>query len=102
MKTKLTKINKGTQRARRIVESYRITLARYGARSLHEAYASCSGAKEEAWSYCCRLCTEYEGKGLAVIGAGTYQFSAGFTFEEGGARFLCFITKCGDYRIELD
>lgn len=69
--------------------------------SLRDAYGSWSAKKEEAWDYCQKLCKEFNGTGLKIIGANGWHFSAGFRFEKDGKKFLMYITKGGDTPIEI-
>lgn len=64
---------------------------------LYKAYGRCSAAKMRAWENCKKLCKEYNGWGLKVLGVGSWQFSAGFLFadEETGAVKVMKITKSG-------
>lgn len=49
---------------------------------LYKAYNTCSAEKWKAWEHCKELCHKYDGWGLKVLGANTYQFSAGFLFND--------------------
>ena len=64
---------------------------------LYKAYGRCSAEKMRAWEHCKKLCHDYNGWGLKVLGANCYQFSAGFLFtdEETGVRRIMKITKSG-------
>ena len=70
--------------------------------SLWYAYEKASSKKQEAWEYCQQLCKERNGKGLKIIGANSYNFSAGFIYEEPkDVRHLMYITKEDDRSILL-
>lgn len=64
---------------------------------LYKAYGKCSYAKQQAWENCKRLCHEYGGWGLKVIGKNCHFFSAGFLFtdEETGVVRIMKITAYG-------
>ena len=70
--------------------------------NLYDAYGRFSNAKQEAWNYCRKLCYENNGRGLKIVGAGTYTFSAGFLFtNENGKLCFCWITKGHDRYMEI-
>ena len=52
--------------------------------SLYDAYGRFSKSKADAWEYCRKLCFEKRGGWLKVITANTFQFTAGFVFDEDG------------------
>ena len=64
---------------------------------LYKAYGRASQAKWNAWENCKRLCHEYNGWGLKVIGKNCHFFSAGFLFtdEETGVVRIMKITAYG-------
>lgn len=64
---------------------------------LYKAYERASQAKWNAWENCKRLCREYDGWGLKVIGKNCHFFSAGFLFtdEETGVVRIMKITAYG-------
>lgn len=97
----MTILNSGTQRAQHFVSAYNFTLKKHGTRTVSEAYGKPSQAKKDAWKYCVDLCNLHKGKGLTVVGKTCDIFTAGFTFEEGGKKFLCYITPCNNYKIAL-
>lgn len=97
----MTILNAGTQRAQGFVHAYNFTLGKHGTRTITEAYGKPSQAKKDAWRYCCQLCTKHNGKGLTVVGKTCNIFTAGFTFEEDGKKFLCYITPSNNYKIAL-
>lgn len=78
-----------------ILESYR----RSDKINLYQAYGRFSDAKAEAWEYCERLCKERSGWGLKVISYNRFFFTAGFLFEDDGAK-LMYITHTDDRVIE--
>lgn len=66
---------------------------------LYHAYHSVSARKIQAWKDCKRIYAEHRTRitELRIIGANSFQFSAGFEFtapETGEVRF-CYITKNG-------
>jgi len=66
---------------------------------LYHAYHSASARKMQAWEDCKKIYAEHETRisTLRIIGANSFQFSAGFEFtapETGEVRF-CYITKNG-------
>lgn len=99
----MTKLNKGTERAQGFVNSYNHALRNHGRRNVSEAYGKPSQRKLDAWKYCVNLCNERsKGENLTVVGKTCHIFTAGFTFAEGGKRYLCYITPSNDFQIELD
>ena len=84
-----------TKRQRDIVDSFE----RSNMTELYHAYHSVSARKMQAWEDCKRIYAEHETRisTLRIIGANSFQFSAGFEFtapETGEVRF-CYITKSG-------
>lgn len=88
----MTKRNKG------IIEAYRRSTD-YG---LYDVYSSFSSAKAKAWEYCKNLMAINNGRGLKVISANGFMFTAGFLFEENGVEYLMYITKTADTAIRLE
>lgn len=68
---------------------------------LRDAYGSWSSKKDNAWDYCKKLCKDFDGEELKIIGANGFHFSAGFVFERSGKKYLMYITKSGDTPIEI-
>lgn len=97
----MTNLNAGTQRAQGFISAYKFVLLNHGKRTITEAYGRPSQAKKDAWDYCVGLCKEHNGKNLTVVGKTCDIFTAGFTFEEDGKRFLCYITPSNNYKIAL-
>ena len=75
---------------------------RYTYRDLSDAYGRYSQAKANAWKSCERLCEEYHGRDLRIIGRNGFTFSAGFIFadEDGKVNFM-WITKDYDRYAEV-
>lgn len=69
-------------------------LGHYKAQDIFSAYGRPSTAKIRAWKYCEQLCAEKDGRGLVVMSANTFRFSAGFEFTdpETGAVNFCYIS----------
>ena len=86
-----------TQRDSYIVRNYEQSTAY----SLYSVYGTFSQAKANAWEYCRRLCADLNGRGLKVIGANGFQFTAGFKYEKDGVEYLMYITKTADRPIKL-
>ena len=95
MKIKTTKLNK---RERNFQDAY----LRSNDYSLFDAYENVSRAKYRAWEHCEALCKEHDGWDLKVISHNSFQFTAGFEFEnpETGAVSLCIITKSDEFAFE--
>lgn len=78
-----------------IVETYE----RSDRTELYHAYHSMSAKKVEAWENCKRIFAEHEThiSELRILGANSFQFSAGFEFinPETGQICFCYITKSG-------
>ena len=78
-----------------VVDSYE----RSDKTELYHAYHSVSARKMQAWEDCKKIYAEHETRisELRILGANSFQFSAGFEFtdpENGQIRF-CYITKSG-------
>lgn len=69
---------------------------------LWDAYGRCSQSKRNAWEYCKALMNEKNGYGLKVISANTFQFTAGFEYEENGKNMFAYITKSSDTFAEVE
>lgn len=69
---------------------------------LYKAYGSASAAKWRAWEHCKETCAVLGGRGLRVIGANAYMFSAGFVFEKDGVEKFCYITPSGKEIAEVE
>lgn len=70
--------------------------------SLYDVYDSFSKSKSDAWEYCRKLCMEKRGGWLKIISANTFQFTAGFEYEENGKRMFMYITKTSDTACEIE
>lgn len=86
-----------TQRERAIYEKYQDS----NITSLRGLYATFSAKKEEAWDHCHRLCYNYNGRNLKIIGGGSHLFSAGFEYTENGTPMFMHITKYGAHPIVI-
>lgn len=65
-----------------------------GCSNLYGLYNSFSYAKARAWTYCEDLCHKFNGYDLKAISGNTFNFSAGFVFQnEQGQEVFCYITK---------
>ena len=69
---------------------------------LWDAYGRCSQSKRNAWDYCKGLMHKMNGYGLKVISANTFQFTAGFEYEENGKKMFMYITKASDTSAEIE
>lgn len=66
-----------------------------------QAYGKPSSKKVEAWKDCKRLCKEYDGKNLRIVGANNYFFSAAFHYVKDGQDYLMFITQSRDVPVKI-
>lgn len=80
-----------TKRERAIYETYK----KSEMTSLRHLYATYSAAKERGWERCRRLCYDYAGKNLKILGGSSWQFSAGFEYEENSTPKFMYITAYG-------
>lgn len=87
-----------TKRNQSIVDRYN----RSDEYELYQAYGSISSAKMKAWEYCKELCYKKTGTGLKIISHNSFQFTAGFTYEENGKKYLMYISKAMDLPILLE
>lgn len=94
---RLTNINKTTQKAQNILRAYE----RSTETELWEVYGTFSQAKQNAMEYCKNLQYKLNGQYGVIIGYCSTQFSFAFQFEFEGKKYLCYITKSHDYKIEL-
>lgn len=90
----MIKVNPDTKLADRIISKYRYALTKQWD-SIYKAYEKPSKKKIEAWETCKAICREYDGDNLMVAGAGSYNFSAVFTFVDKTTQNICiaYITK---------
>ena len=85
-------------REARAYESYRNSYMY----DLWDAYDRFSHAKRNAWEYCKNLCEEKNGHGLKIISKNTFQFTAGFEYEENGKNMFMYITASSDTPAEIN
>ena len=95
MKIKTTKLNKREK-------SFQDAYLRSTDNSLFDAYDNVSKAKWKAWEHCEAVCKEHDGWDLKVISHNSFQFTAGFEFEnpKTGAVSLYIITKSDEFAFE--
>lgn len=95
MKIKTTKLNKREK-------SFQDAYLRSTDNSLFDAYDNVSKAKWKAWEHCEAVCKEHDGWDLKVISHNSFQFTAGFEFENPstGAVSLYIITKSDEFAFE--
>ena len=92
------------QRNLEIVRSYQ----RSNMFNLNDAYGRYSNKKREAWDRCRRIYHERPEPGsvrspLKVIGANSYQFSAGFSYTTNNLEtFFVYITASGIKEFKID
>jgi hypothetical protein len=71
--------------------------------NLYDLYKSYSYNKQRAFDYCKRLCYDYKGTDLKIIGGNTCTFSAGFTYiNDNGELVFVWITKDYDRECVID
>lgn len=97
MRIKTTTLNKDEQR-------YQQKYLDSNDYSLFDVYESVSRKKWEAWEHCEAVCKEHKGWNLKVLSYNSWQFTAGFKFEnpETGAISLYIITKSREFAFEED
>ena len=65
---------------------------------IRKAYNRPSSKKLQAWEYCKKLCVDFDGEALRIVGAGPYKFSAGFVFKDAdGEKCFGWITASHDW-----
>lgn len=94
----LKTLNKNTKKAQGFIRSFN----KASSDDIKTFYKNPSSSKINAWCYCKDLCAKYNGSGLYVTGGNSSFFSAGFTFNKAGKKYLCYITSKTNYCIELD
>lgn len=94
-----TKLNRTTQRAKDIINSYDNAWAT----QLYQVYPThYSGAKASAYKDCVDLMQKLGGHDLKIVGACGNFFSVGFIFVKDGKKCLAYITHANQYAIELE
>lgn len=86
-----------TKRDTAIVERYENATAR----TLYDVYDNFSYAKANAFEYCKRLMADKNGRGLKILGANCFMFTAAFKYEVDGVEYLMYITKNEDRPIKI-
>ncbi|MBO7732129.1 MAG: hypothetical protein J6S67_06245 [Methanobrevibacter sp.] len=69
---------------------------------LDEVYGHYSQAKRNAIEYCYAREREFDAYDGVITGHNSCQFSYAFTGLCEGKRYLVYITKCGDYCVDLE
>lgn len=98
----LKTLNKNTKKAQGFIRSYSYYFNKASSNDIKAFYKNPSNNKIKAWYYCKDLCNKYNGSNLCITGGNCSYFSAGFTFNNDGKKYLCYRTYATNYCIELD
>lgn len=94
-------LNKNTKKAKSFIDSYCYTSSKIESYDILTFYKKPSYNKIKAWKYCKELATNNNGNNLHICGGNSSVFSAGFTMMENDKKYLIYITRDNQYRIEL-
>lgn len=95
-------LNKNTKKAKSFIDSYRYTSGKYESYDILTFYQKPSYNKIKAWKYCEELATKNNGNDLHICGGNSSVFSVGFTMVENDKKYLVYVTRDNQYKIELD
>ena len=98
----LKTLNKNTKKAQGFIRSYSYCLHKPSSHDIETFYKKPSFNKINAWRHCKDLCKKHNGLVLCITGGNCSYFSAGFTFNNDGKKYLVYITHATNYCIELD
>lgn len=95
-------LNKNTKKAKSFIDNYRYTSGKNESYDILTFYKKPSFYKIKAWKYCKELEANNNSNDLHICGGNSSVFSAGFTMMENDKKYLIYITRNNQYRIELD
>lgn len=95
-------LNKNTKKAKLFIGSYHYYGGKYKSYDILTFYKKPSCSKIRAWYFCKELASKNNGNDLHICGGNSSVFSAGFTMMENDKKYLIYITRDNQYKIELD
>lgn len=100
----MKQLNKETERAKQMIQNYRMYYNSNSKRHLYDLYKNPSWNKVNAHQWCEDLKEKYEGYNGIVLGGNSSYFSYGFLFdritENEKITYLCYVTYANTYEIE--
>ena len=94
-------LNKNTKKAKGFVNSFNFYRHKNESYDILTFYKKPSNNKINAWNYCKELASKNNGNDLHICGGNSSVFSAGFTMMENDKKYLVYITRDNEYKIEL-
>ena len=98
----MTVLNKNTKKAKALINSYHYYSSKHESYDILTFYKKPSFNKIKAWQFCIKLASKNNGNDLHICGGNSSVFSAGFTMVENNKKYLIYITRDNQYKIELD
>lgn len=98
----MTILNKNTKKAKALIDNYRYYSGKQESYDILIFYQKPSLNKIKAWQFCKELTSKNNGNDLHICGGNSSTFSAGFTMVENNKKYLIYITRDNQYKIELD
>lgn len=95
-------LNKKTKKAKSFVDSFNFYGIKNESYDILTFYEKPSCSKIRAWYFCKELAAKNNGNNLHICGGNSSFFSAGFTMVENDKKYLIYITRENQYKIELD
>ncbi len=95
-------LNKNTKKAKLFVDSFNFYRGKNESYDILTFYQKPSQSKIKAWYFCKKLASKNNGNDLHICGGNSSVFSAGFTMVENDKKYLVYITRDNQYKIELD
>lgn len=95
-------LNKNTKKAQGFINSFNFYSAKYESYDILTFYQKPSCSKIRAWYFCKELASKNNSNDLHICGGNSSVFSAGFTMMENDKKYLIYITRDNQYKIELD
>lgn len=96
----MKKMNFETLKMQRWYNMYQFAL-KHGYYSLELVYKNPSARKQEEWQHICKIFTDLNGHGLAVISYNSFFFAAAFIFRENGKKYFVVETHTEQYISEM-
>ena len=98
----MTVLNKNTKKAKTLINSQNYYNDKYESYDILTFYKRPSLNKIKAWQLCKKLASKNNGNDLHICGGNYSVFSAGFMVVENDKKYLIYITRNNQYKIELD
>ena len=94
-------LNKNTKKAKGFINSYNFYNFKIESYDILTFYKKPSYNKINAWNHCKELASKNNGNNLHICGGNSSVFSVGFTMVENDKKYLIYITRDNEYKIEL-